>query len=647
MDDLLADLDSEQRHAVTTKNVPLAILAPAGSGKTRVIARRIAWHCAEGSYDPQHVVAVTFTRRAARELASRTKQLPITVGTFHSLALAQLRNYYELRRRNFPRILDKKAKILTEIVGERGPTGLGRAAELAGEIEWAKVRGISPDRYLSAAAQRPIANRARIAEGFRAYETTKKKRHLFDFEDLLLQLTQVIHDDAEFANMQRWRFRHFLVDEFQDTNPAQLALLRAWLGDRNDVVVVGDPHQSIFGFAGADAALLEDFAGIFPTAHAITLRTNYRSHAAVVQTAHAAIDTEIPRTLEGTITPPQIHAAKNENAEAELVARIVSRAQNYSDCAVLFRTNAQSAAFERAFTDMGIPFSVRGRDHFLGRTEIQAALQELEESSKVAPGRDFISCARDAHESFADATGEWRQHLDALFELAMEYNELSQAQSVYGFREFLAATFRNDAGSTNNTGVQLLTFHKAKGLEFQVVCVTGVEERLLPIAAAKTETQIAEERRLLYVALSRARKELHITWAMERNGTARKPSPWLDVLADSIAEPTPPINAQQVRDLRISLTAPLDLEIVQKLERWRAKQARAVLAAEQAIISDQAITALALERPLSVGELSQIPGISSSFAKRYGTEILSIIADHFSADTDDKKVVTDISSKVH
>ena len=273
-DPLLADLDPHQRAAVTDPHVPLAILAPAGSGKTRVLTRRIAFRVREGLAEGRHVLAVTFTRRAAGELVDRLDALgvdsAVTAGTFHSLALAQLRSRAADRRQEPPRVLDRKGRILGPLLGSKRSNGASTAlavTDVAGEIEWAKARMITPDRYADAAraterrVPRPAGDLAAL---YARYEAEKRRRHLLDFDDLLGWCADAIERDADFAASQRWRFRHLFVDEFQDATPLQTRLLRAWLGDRPDLCVVGDGAQAIYAFAGADASPLARVLAALP-----------------------------------------------------------------------------------------------------------------------------------------------------------------------------------------------------------------------------------------------------------------------------------------------------------------------------------------------------------------------------------------------
>src|SRR5213079_1168993 len=278
--------------------VPLAILAGAGAGKTRVLTRRIAWQARHAHIDPGHTLAVTFTRKAAGELGDRLTRLgvrrQVAAGTFHAIALAQLRRRCEDHDRPMPKLLDRKARLLVPMLPGRG----GERALLAAEVEWAKARLARADGYQTAAeaARRdPPRPPAEIAVFFERYERERRRRGLVDFDDLITWCAHALETDAEFQAAQRWRFQHVFVDEFQDANPAQFRLVRAWLGDRPDVCVVGDGDQAIYGFAGADASYLTSFAEHFPGASVVRLGTNYRSSPQVVSAAAAVLTTTAER----------------------------------------------------------------------------------------------------------------------------------------------------------------------------------------------------------------------------------------------------------------------------------------------------------------------------------------------------------------
>ncbi|MDQ1481841.1 MAG: ATP-dependent helicase UvrD/PcrA, partial [Actinomycetota bacterium] len=405
-DRLLDDLDPHQRAAVTDTHLPLAILAPAGSGKTRVLTRRIAWRVREELADARHVLAVTFTRRAAGELVDRIGALgvdtAVTAGTFHALALAQLRRRATDNQRELPRILDRKARVIGPLLRASGPKGTLAVSDVATEIEWAKARMIPPERYAAAAraAERRLPRSpSELADLYQRYEAEKRNRRWLDFDDLLGWCADAIERDEDFAASQRWRFRHLFVDEFQDATPLQLRLLRAWLGDRPDLSVVGDGAQAIYAFAGADASPLVDFARHFPGGRTVALAYNYRSTDAIVAVAEAAlgpasgVERDAPRAVRPADRRAEFHAFDDDAEEADAVAdacwREFTGGVAWHRIAVLFRTNAQSALFEAALSRRGVPFRLTGAQRFAARPSVRALLDRLRDADRNLPGRPF------------------------------------------------------------------------------------------------------------------------------------------------------------------------------------------------------------------------------------------------------------------
>jgi len=576
-DPLLADLDAHQRAAVTEPHGPLAILAPAGSGKTRVLTRRIAFRVREQRSEARHVLAVTFTRRAAGELVDRLEALGVdgalTAGTFHALALAQLRRRAADQRTEPPRVLDRKARILGPVLRARGAgrsnAALGLAVgALAAEIEWAKARMIPPDRFVAAAeaAERRLPrSAAELADLYATYEAEKRRKRWLDFDDLLAGCADAIQTDGSFAAAQRWRFRDLFVDEFQDATPLQMRLLRAWLGGRHDLTVVGDVAQAIYGFAGADASPLAEFRSHFPGGRTVALAYNYRSTGAIIAIAEAAlgpaagVERDPPRAVRSAHQPASVTIFDDDAHEAAAIAdacwREFTGGVPWHRMGVLFRTNAQSSLFETAFARRGVPFRIAGAARFATRPVVRTLLDRLRAAERADPSRPFAQhladlaadadadADNDNDESHDDGTPpvvdeELREHRDALLDFGREYAERETGpRSVAGFVSWLDLATRTDA--RGERGVDLVTFHRAKGLEWQVVFVTGLERGLVPISWATTHAARAEERRLLHVALGRAEDTLCCSWARLRTAagrrSARRPSPWLGDLEQAIA----------------------------------------------------------------------------------------------------------------
>jgi DNA helicase-2/ATP-dependent DNA helicase PcrA len=677
-DKLLSDLNDRQREAVTSLTTPLAILAGAGSGKTRVLTRRIAWLAAEGVIDPRHVLAVTFTRKAAGELSDRLERLgvrrAVTSGTFHGLALAQLRRRWRDRGQAVPALLERKSRILAPLLGG-GPSVGAAAAEVAGEIEWAKARLVVPEGYeaaVTAAGRATPRPAGEIASLYDRYETEKARRGVIDFDDLLWRLADALEGDAEFAAVIRWRHRHLFVDEFQDVNPAQFRLIRLWLGDRRDLCVVGDDDQAVYGFTGADAGYLVHFARHFPGAGVVPLEENYRSTPQVLAAAHAVLPGGArrkkplrPTLADGPV--PTVAAYATDRAEAEAVARALQAAHQpgapWAGTAVLYRTNAQSAPLEAALRAAGVPYRVRGAARFFDRPAVAAALEELRRAAAAAPGlplnahlASLVEWAEDGAGG-EEATRDRREHVDALVRLGHDYLAADTAFSgdtpgptgagtAGGFVAFLVTVLAEE-DPTGADAVELLTFHRAKGLEWPVVFATGLERGLVPIAYAETPAALAEERRLLYVALTRAERELHLSWAQRRTlggrEMTRQASPYLASIEAALAAFGPDgdgdwqaaVAAERARLAkaraaagrdRAMVGASADPRVLAELVAWRKTLARASGVPAHVIFHDVTLAAVAEAKPTDRAALMALPGLGPLKVERYGDELLALVA---------------------
>ena len=545
---ILSGCDEAQRAVITSPSSPLLVIAGAGAGKTRVLTRRIAWRVASGGAASGHVLALTFTRKAAGELRQRLADLglsgPVTAGTFHSVALAELRNRAIGAGHTPPAVLDSKARLLARIItsartGSR-PSALRRdlVSGAATEIEWAKSRRIPPEHY---AAQATANHRAvvsapeEIASWYAQYEEAKARAGMLDFEDLLERLATAIQTDRTFAAVQRWRFRHLFVDELQDANAAQLRLLDAWLGERDDLFAVGDARQAIYGWNGADPSAVVRFGERYPGATVIELGTNYRSTPQVVRVASSVFGKDVTGQSAPSPdgAPPSVTAYETAAEEAAGVADAVRRRRvpgmPWSSCAVLARTNAQLTLFESALAATGVPFRSPARQSLRSRPEVRTALALLPPQGDAVAFARWLADLRDER-SGADAAADATNGVDHLAQLGSEYLA-DTVPSAAGFLAYLDEAVREGAFSVTSDGVELLTFHRAKGLEWPVVFVTGIEAGYLPIAHARTKEAVEEERRLFYVALTRATSDLHCSWAKNRDlggrSQTRDPSPFL------------------------------------------------------------------------------------------------------------------------
>ncbi len=550
---VLDGLNPTQREAVTCPTTPLAILAGAGTGKTRVLTRRIAYRALAGEHDPRHVLALTFTRKAAGELSSRLRRLglrdQVVAGTFHSVAYAQLRARWADRGVRPPELLDRKLGFVIRLLSGAQRSS---ALDIVGEIEWAKARDIEPDEY-GAEAHRlgrraPLAYRD-MAEVYQRYEQEKHRRRMVDFDDLLRLCRRDLREDRDFAKAQQWRYQHLFVDEFQDVNPLQRSLLDAWVGGRRDLCVVGDPNQAIYGWNGADPGALAGFADDHPGAETIQLSDNYRSSPQILAVANAVLAGGIidhPPGLranrpDGPI--PDVVTYPDDQAEANGIARSLRDHHrpggSWSTQAVLCRTNAQVAVIEQALHGTSIPFRVRGGSGLLDQPEVKAALRDLQQhpGDLSAALTDLASTESgfpglDDEDEAAPAADSRAANLEALARLGRDYLAIESRPSTTGFVSWLGETARSDQPDRQGDAVELATFHAAKGLEWPVVHLAGIEQGLVPIGHARTDDDLDEERRLFYVAITRAEQELRLTWAQtrtfgERTAT-RTASPYLD-----------------------------------------------------------------------------------------------------------------------
>jgi DNA helicase-2/ATP-dependent DNA helicase PcrA len=667
---LLEGLTAPQAQAVTSDGAPLVILAGAGSGKTRVLTRRIAYRVAVGDADPRRVLALTFTRKAAGQLRSRLADLGVrdgvAAGTFHAIAYAQLRQRWADTGASPPSLLERKVGFVARLVGPRGDRdALVQPVDLVGEIEWAKARRVEPSAYEAAALQagrKPPVPVGAMAALYGRYEDEKRRRGMLDFDDLLLRCVEAFEDPA-FAAAQRWRFRHLFVDEFQDLNPSQAALLAVWRGESDDLCVVGDPNQAIYGWNGADPSYLRDIARREPGATVVELDDNFRSSPQVLAVASSVlagggvVAALRPHRPDGPL--PTVRSFATERDEAHGIARAVRNHHRpgtpWGHIAVLARTNAQLVTVQEELRAVGIPFRVRGGGSFLQRPEVQSALADLRHGR--GPLRVALTDLRtDLHQP-VEATGpaaERQAVLAELVRLADEHLALDPEAGVEGFTAWLATALGEDAGS-NRDAVELASFHAAKGLEWPVVFLAGLERGLVPISHAKTDEALEEERRLLYVAVTRAEHELHCSWAAERTfgdrAVPRQPSPWLDDIeaarlalagggspTDQVARIREERRRLRAADggrrgaaagrSRVTVGADADPAVLAALKAWRSGAARAAGVPAFVIFHDTTLAAVAEARPDSRATLLALPGLGPVKAERYGDELLRVVAAH-------------------
>ncbi len=577
-DALLAGLDPQQREVALATRGPVCVLAGAGTGKTRAITHRIAYAAWTGAVDPAHVLALTFTVRAAGELRARLARLAAAAGdvgptmvrasTFHAAALRQL-NYFWPRvvGGRPPALIGAKAGLVREAAAAarvRVDDGTGTGlADAAAEIEWAKTTGVRPDGYPQAAAaagRSPPAGAADMAAVYDAYERLRRERHLIDFESVLELTAAIVLDDRAVADRVRDAFRCFVVDEYQDVSPLQKLLLDAWLGDRDDLCVVGDPDQTIYSFTGASPAYLTGFTAEFPGAAVIRLQRDYRSTPQVVTVANRLIASSAALAAQRPPGPaPVLTCYADDEAEADGVVvqirALLGAGVPPREVAVLVRINADTERFERALARAGVPYVVRGAERFYERPVVRQALVLLRGAARGVSPRASLPQRRPpeggvaATTPFAEdptplpaavrdvltgigfsaappgggaAARERWESLAAIAQLAEDMHAERPAATLADFAADLAR--RAELGHAPGLdGVTLASMHAAKGLEWDAVLLPGLAEGMMPIVHARTPEAVAEERRLLYVAVTRARRHLYLSWSACRAPGARQP----------------------------------------------------------------------------------------------------------------------------
>lgn len=623
-DSLLEGLDPAQLVAVTEPTNPLCILARAGSGKTRVLTRRIAWRAEQGDLDIRRVLAITFTNRAAGELRGRLGQLVGrdvgTTGTFHAVAYQQLRDFWTQHGRAEPALLDRKSRLVSRLLPTSFPL---RPVTVVAEIEWAQARGVQPDDY---AAQAALAERQvsidpeRIAEAYRAYVAEKRHRRVVDFDDLLTDCARAMEEEPEFARSQHWRFRHLFVDEYQDVNPLQQRLLDAWLGGRDDLCVVGDPNQAIYHWNGADASYLLEFAQRHAGAAVVELTTNHRSAPAIVRVADAVLKLTRHHPLPGAELPTVI-ACRDGDAEAITVARAVRAARApgspWRHQAVLVRTNAQAEVIAEVLERVGIPYRIRGRGTFLDEPAVRDALR-----SASRAGASLAAW----HEDLTERVSDGDEALSTLVEFSAQLLASQPSAPAAALPGWVTATVREDV-STRRDAVDVLSFHAAKGLEWPIVHLAGIEEGFVPSAKVRDPAALAEEQRLLYVAASRAGRRLFITWARSRRfgsrDVARSPSRWLAAIEQAIQDLGPAPAARPSRPAAPQAAAVRDA--TERLDDWRRRVARAASVPPAVVLPDDVLARVVAAAPRGLDDLRAVRGLGRIKADRYGDEMLAVL----------------------
>ncbi|WP_169717423.1 ATP-dependent DNA helicase UvrD2, partial [Mycobacterium asiaticum] len=693
-DPLIAGLDDEQREAVLAPRGPVCVLAGAGTGKTRTITHRIAQLVAGGHVAAGQVLAVTFTQRAAGEMRSRLRSLDATaqlgsgVGavqalTFHAAAHRQLRYFWPRVVGNTRwELMDTKFAVVARAAGRcRLNVSTDDVRDLAGEIEWAKASLIVPEDYaraVAAAGRDTPMDAEKVVAVYTAYEALKVRDEsvtLLDFDDLLLHTAAAIENDAAVAAEFRDRYRCFVVDEYQDVTPLQQRVLTAWLGDRDDLTVVGDANQTIYSFTGASPRFLLDFSRRFPDATVVRLERDYRSTPQVVSLANQVIATARGRVAGSKLQligqreagpAPSFREHPDEATEAASVAAeiaaLIESGTAPAEIAILYRVNAQSEVYEEALTEAGIAYQVRGGEGFFNRQEIKQALLALRRAAeRGAEGDqpDLPQLVRGLLEPLGltaeppvgtRARDRW-EALGALAELVDDEVAERPRLDLPG----LVAELRVRADARHPPvvqGVTLASLHAAKGLEWDAVFLVGLADGTLPISHALAHgpdsEAVEEERRLLYVGITRARTHLALSWALARSAggrQSRKPSRFLNGIAPQTrVEAAPPKSRRnrgpaRCRVCNKDLTTPaaimlrrcescsgdVDEDLLLQLKDWRRDAAKEQDVPAYIVFSDNTLIAIAELRPTDEAALIAIPGIGARKLEQYGPDVLELV----------------------
>ncbi|WP_028050033.1 ATP-dependent helicase [Cellulomonas sp. URHD0024] len=642
---LLDALDPEQRVVATTLRGPVRVLAGAGTGKTRAITHRIAYGIQVGAYRPGNVLAVTFTARAAGEMRTRLRLLGasgVQARTFHAAALRQLGFFWpKVVGGAPPRILEKKLQVVAhaaQLVGVE--TDRESVRDLASEIEWAKVSLVTADDYAKAAAatDRPAPggiDPQSVARLMAAYETAKDQQGVIDFEDVLLLLAAMLGERRDVADSVREQYKYFVVDEYQDVSPLQQYLLDQWLGGRDELCVVGDPSQTIYSFAGATAHHLTAFTASYPRATTIELVRDYRSTPQVVGLAnHLMRRADGPAALALRAQRPDgpdvsfVSYADDDAEAAGVTARIAALIRGgvpAAEIAVLFRTNVQSEAFEAALADRGIGYQVRGNARFFDRADVRKALVLLRGGARSADSevpmqesvRDILRSAGWT-EKAPEGRGASRERWDALQALVSLADAIAAAPptSAPPTVSDLVTELDERAAAQHAPavdGVTLASLHAAKGLEWEAVFLVGLSDGLLPTVQAQTDAAIAEERRLLYVGITRAREHLELSYSRARHPRSRASRNVSRFLAD--------LWPGERRSATVRAAAP-DAQIVESLTRWRDARAAELRRQPGSVLTTATIRAIAERRPTTLEELGQVRGVGPTMLADVGEQVL-------------------------
>ncbi|GHG40412.1 ATP-dependent DNA helicase UvrD2 [Streptomyces zaomyceticus] len=698
-DAVLDGLDPEQREVATALTGPVCVLAGAGTGKTRAITHRIAYGVRAGILQPGSVLAVTFTNRAAGEMRGRLRQLGaggVQARTFHSAALRQLQFFWpKAVGGDLPRLLERKVQLVAEAAARcRVRLDRNELRDVTGEIEWAKVTQTVPADYPAVVAKSlrdAPRDPAEISQIYAMYEQLKRDRSVIDFEDVLLLTVGILQDRHDIADQIRSQYQHFVVDEYQDVSPLQQRLLDLWLGDRDNLCVVGDASQTIYSFTGATPDHLLNFRTRHPGATVVKLVRDYRSTPQVVHLANGLLSQARGRAAEHRLElisqrdpgpEPTYTEYADEPTEAEGTARrirdLVAAGVPAGEIAVLYRINAQSEVYEQALADAGVPYQLRGAERFFERQEVREAGIALRGAARAGGNDSLLDNAEDLPSQVRAVlstkgwtgrppagSGAVRDRWESLAALVRLAEDFARARSGATLSDLVAELDERAAAQHAPTvqGVTLASLHAAKGLEWDAVFLVGLTEGMMPITYAKTDEQVEEERRLLYVGVTRARLHLTLSWALSRSpgGRAnRRPSRFLKGLrpgsgslgtvvggasgsveravgAAGRRKPRGPVlcrvcgatltEAGAMKLMRCEdCPSDMDEALYERLRDWRSEQARELGQPAYCVFTDKTLMAIAERVPATGGELSAISGVGARKLDRFGDDVLAICA---------------------
>ncbi|WP_308295228.1 ATP-dependent DNA helicase UvrD2 [Streptomyces sp. PSAA01] len=708
-DAVLDGLDPEQREVATSLHGAVCVLAGAGTGKTRAITHRIAYGVRAGMLQPASVLAVTFTNRAAGEMRGRLRQLGaggVQARTFHSAALRQLQYFWpKAVGGEVPRLVERKVQLVAEAAARcRVRLDRNELRDVTGEIEWSKVTQTVPEDYPAVAAKsgrEAPRDAAEIGRIYATYEQLKRDRGVIDFEDVLLLTVGVLQERHDIADQVRRQYQHFVVDEYQDVSPLQQRLLELWLGDRDSLCVVGDASQTIYSFTGATPDHLLNFRTRHPGATVVKLIRDYRSTPQVVHLANGLLSQARGRAAEHRLElvsqreagPDPVYAAyADEPAEAEGTARrireLITPVEQggggvpASQIAVLYRVNAQSELYEQALGDAQVPYQLRGAERFFERPEVREAGLLLRGAAR----------GRSADPALADAdipsqvravlgtrgwtpeppagSGAVRDRWESLAALVRLAEDFAGSRPGATLSDLVAELDERAAAQHAPTveGVTLASLHAAKGLEWDAVFLVGLTEGMMPITYAKTDQQIEEERRLLYVGVTRARHHLTLSWALSRapgGRASRRPTRFLNGLrpgsqavgartlggaggiergaaasgggGGAVRRRRGPVHcrvcgraltdAGEMKLMRCEgCPSELDEALYERLRDWRAEQAGLLGQPAYCVFTDKTLLAIAEAVPEAASELARIAGVGRRKLDRFGADVLALCA---------------------